>query len=105
MLQRLLPGEDEVRGLLALMLLTTPGDTVLYDLLEQIAREPVFTLNRAVAVGMFRGPAAGLDVLAEVERDDRLAGRHRVAAVRGHLLELAGDTAEAAAAYETASLA
>ncbi len=40
MLQRLLPGEDEVRGLLALMLLTAPGDTVLYELLEQIAPNP-----------------------------------------------------------------
>jgi RNA polymerase sigma factor (sigma-70 family) len=77
--------------------------TVLYELLERIAPNPVFTLNRAVAVAMFRGPAAGLEVLAEVEHDDRLSGRHRVAAVRGHLLELAGDHARAAAAYETAA--
>jgi predicted RNA polymerase sigma factor len=48
------------------------------------------------------GPA-GLELLAEVEDDERLAGRHRVAAVRGHLLELAGDTAGAAAAFETAA--
>jgi RNA polymerase sigma factor (sigma-70 family) len=172
MLQRLLPGDDEVGGLLALMLLTharrharTGPDgaliplakqdrgrwdrgaidegvglitgalssgpvgpfqlqaaiaaihaeapsaaetdwreiTALYELLERIAPNPVFTLNRAVAVAMFRGPAAGLELLAEVEDDERLAGRHRVAAVRGHLLELAGDTAGAAAAFETAA--
>lgn len=77
--------------------------TVLYELLERISPNPVFTLNRAVAVGMLRGPAAGLKLLAEAERDDRLARRHRVAAVRGHLLELAGETAQAATAYETAA--
>ena len=77
--------------------------TVLYELLERIAPNPMFTLNRAVAVAMFRGPEAGLELLATVERDDRLAGGHRVDAVRGHLLEMAGDAASAAAAYETAA--
>jgi RNA polymerase sigma factor (sigma-70 family) len=172
LLQRLLPGDDEIRGLLALMLLTharrharTGPDgaliplaeqdrarwdraaiaegvtlisdalaagmvgpfqlqaaiaavhaeapstaetdwreiTVLYELLERVAPNPVFTLNRAVAVAMFRGPAAAFELLGEVERDERLASRHRVAAVRGHLLELAGDTTAAAAAYDIAS--
>ena len=172
MLRRLLPGDDEVRGLLALMLLTharhrarTAPDgaliplaeqdrgrwdsaaiaegvrlvrgalsagmvgpfqlqaaiaavhaeapstaetdwrevTALYELLERIAPNPVFTLNRAVAVAMSRGAAAGLELLEEAERDDRLSGNHRVAAVRGHLLELAGDNAGAAVAYDAAA--
>jgi RNA polymerase sigma factor (sigma-70 family) len=172
MLQRLLPRDDEVRGLLALMLLTHArrearsapdgalvplaeqdrsrwdeaaiGEgvrlitgalragpvgpyqlqaaiaavhaesrsadatdwreiTALYELLERISPNPVFTVNRAVAVAMFRGPEAGLEVLATVEDDGRLAGLHRVAAVRGHLLELAGDSVRAAAAYERAA--
>jgi RNA polymerase sigma factor (sigma-70 family) len=77
--------------------------TALYELLERISPNPVFTLNRAVAVAMFRGPEAGLEVLAAVESDRRLASRHRVAAVRGHLLELGGDNAAAAAAYERAA--
>jgi RNA polymerase sigma factor (sigma-70 family) len=77
--------------------------TVLYELLERIAPNPVFTLNRAVALAMFRGPAAALELLAEVERDSRLGSGHRVAAVRGHLLELAGDNAGAAAAYDAAA--
>jgi predicted RNA polymerase sigma factor len=77
--------------------------SALYELLERIEPNPVFTLNRAVAVAMLRGPAAGLAVLAEVEGDDLLAGSHRVAAVRGHLLELAGDPAGAAAAYDRAA--
>jgi RNA polymerase sigma factor (sigma-70 family) len=77
--------------------------TVLYELLERVAPNPVFTLNRAVAVAMYRGPEAALALLAEVEGDKRLAGSHRVAAVRGHLLELAGDKAGAAAAYDLAA--
>ncbi|HEY5317862.1 MAG TPA: DUF6596 domain-containing protein [Solirubrobacteraceae bacterium] len=76
---------------------------VLYELLERIVPNPVLTLNRAVAVAMFHGPEAGLELICEVERDERLAGHHRVPAVRGHLLELAGDPARAAAAYETAA--
>lgn len=77
--------------------------TALYELLERIAPNPVFTLNRAVAVAMFKGPEAGLEVLAEVEQDPRLAASHRVPAVRGHLLELAGDSEAAADAFKTAA--
>jgi predicted RNA polymerase sigma factor len=63
----------------------------------------VFTLNRAVAVAMLRGADAGLRVLGEIEGDERVAGGHRLAAVRGHLLEMAGDDAGAAEAYEAAA--
>jgi RNA polymerase sigma factor (sigma-70 family) len=77
--------------------------TALYELLERIAPNPVFTVNRAVAVAMLRGPAAGLHLLDSVAGDDRLAASHRVPAVRGHLLELAGDRPGAAAAYLAAA--
>jgi predicted RNA polymerase sigma factor len=77
--------------------------TALYELLERVAPNPVFTLNRAVAVAMFRGPDAGLRLLAEIEGDDRLSTRHRLAAVRGHLLEMAGSSAAAASSYEAAA--
>jgi RNA polymerase sigma factor (sigma-70 family) len=77
--------------------------TALYELLERVSPNPVFTLNRAVALAMYRGPQAGLELLAKVQTDPRLATSHRVAAVRGHLLELAGDTAGAAQAYQTAA--
>jgi RNA polymerase sigma factor (sigma-70 family) len=77
--------------------------TALYELLERIAPNPVFTLNRAVALAMYKGPQAGLALLAEVEADPRLAAGHRVPAVRGHLLERAGDMAGATAAYQTAA--
>jgi RNA polymerase sigma factor (sigma-70 family) len=76
---------------------------VLYELLERLAPNPMFTLGRVVAVAMYRGPEPALALLAEVERDQRLTDHHRVAAVRGHLLDLAGDDAGAAAAYELAA--
>lgn len=77
--------------------------TGLYELLERIAPNPVFTLNRAVALAMCKGPQAGLELLAELESDPRLAGSHRVQAIRGHLLELAGDRTGAIGAYHAAA--
>ena len=61
------------------------------------------TLNHAVAVAMVHGPRAGLDLLGTLDADDRLAGHHRLDAVRAHLLEMAGDHAAARAAYRTAA--
>jgi RNA polymerase sigma factor (sigma-70 family) len=75
----------------------------LYELLEQVSPNPMVTLNRAVAVAMVHGPGAGLDVVATVENDERMARHHRLHAVRGHLYELSGDTAGAVASYRTAA--
>lgn len=52
---------------------------------------------------MASGPEAGLAALAVIENDERLAGHHRVEAVRAHMLELAGDRTAAAAAYRAAA--
>ncbi len=71
----------------------------LYRLLEALAPSPVVTLNRAVATAMVRGPAAGLAVLDAVADDTRLAGGHRLSAVRAHLLEMSGRHAEARELY------
>jgi RNA polymerase sigma factor (sigma-70 family) len=71
----------------------------LYELLAIVAPGPMVTLNRTVAVAMVHGPRAGLDALAAAAEDPALAGHHRVAAVRAHLLELAGDGAAAREAY------
>ena len=73
----------------------------LYGLLEQMTGNPVVTLNRAVATAMADGPAAGLAVLDTV--DERLNGHYRVDAVRGHLLEMSGDTDGARAHYRAAA--
>jgi predicted RNA polymerase sigma factor len=80
-----------------------PQILALYELLEQIAPSPTVTLNRAVAVAMVQGPQAGLDLLHTLEADERLAGQHRLYAVRGHLLEMAGDLSDAQESYQTAA--
>jgi RNA polymerase sigma factor (sigma-70 family) len=75
----------------------------LYSVLEQVSPGPVVTLNRAVALAMVEGPRAGLDLLDTLEGDERMSHTHRLDAVRGHLLELAGDTAAARDAYRRAA--
>jgi len=64
---------------------------LLYDLLMRLSDNPVVALNRAVAVAMVEGPERGLELLASLEHEARLQGSHRLEAVRGHLLERAGD--------------
>ena len=82
-----------------------PQILALYELLEGVARDPnpVIRLNHAVAAAMARGPRAGLDMLAELDADGRLARHHRLEGVRGHLLEMAGDDEAARASYRTAA--
>ena len=75
----------------------------LYDALARMAPDPVVALNRAVAVGMAEGAAAGLALVEALEREGSLAGHHRVDAVRAHLLERLGDPARAAASYRAAA--
>ena len=75
----------------------------LYEVLERVSPGPVVTLNRAVAVARVHGPRAGLALLGTLDGDDRMAHTHRLAAVRAHLLELAGDTAAAREAYRDAA--
>jgi RNA polymerase sigma factor (sigma-70 family) len=75
----------------------------LYDLLELAAPNPFTTLNRAVAAGLAHGPPAGLDLLDTLRQDKRMAKHHRLFAARAHLLELAGEPAEAAKAYAQAA--
>ena len=76
---------------------------VLYGILDRIAPNPMVTLNRAVATAMVHGPRAGLDLLDELARDRRVAGHHRLDAVRAHLLELAGDLEQAYEHYRLAA--
>ncbi|SDK01851.1 RNA polymerase sigma factor [Nonomuraea jiangxiensis] len=76
---------------------------ILYKILDRIAPNPMVTLNRAVATAMVHGPRAGLDLLETLEEDKRVAGHHRVAAVRAHLLERAGEHAAARECYLVAA--
>jgi RNA polymerase sigma factor (sigma-70 family) len=75
----------------------------LYRLLERVAPNPMVTLNHAVAVAMVDGPETGLAMLDKLEADERMAKHHRLEAVRAHLLELAGETVAARAAYRLAA--
>jgi RNA polymerase sigma factor (sigma-70 family) len=71
---------------------------LLYDALMQTAPSPIVALNRAVAVGMAQGPAAGLDALdaiATPAAGPALAGYHLLPSVRGDLLMKMGRFAEA----------
>jgi RNA polymerase sigma factor (sigma-70 family) len=76
---------------------------VLYELLTGVSPNPMVTLNRAVAVAMVQGPRAGLDLLATLDGDERMAGHHRLHAVRAHLHEMAGDDTAALASYRAAA--
>jgi RNA polymerase sigma factor (sigma-70 family) len=80
-----------------------PQIVVLYDMLAGLAPNPMIRLNQAVAVAMVDGPRAGLDFIATLDADERMAGHHRLEAVRAHLLEMAGDPAAARASYLTAA--
>jgi RNA polymerase sigma factor (sigma-70 family) len=80
-----------------------PQIVALYRVLSWIEPNPMVTLNEAVAVAMVHGPQAGLDRLAPLDEDARTAGHHRLAAVRAHLLEMAGDHDAAYDAYRDAA--
>ena len=73
----------------------------LYELLERMTGSPIVRLNRAVAVAMADGPAAGLTLLDGI--DEKLAGSHRYEAVHAHLLELSGDIDGAIDHYRAAA--
>ena len=74
-----------------------PQILALYGLLEQMTDNPMVRLNRAVAAAMVHGPAAGLQLLTDL--DERLPGHHRLDAVRAHLFEMAGDHPRAITLY------
>jgi RNA polymerase sigma factor (sigma-70 family) len=80
-----------------------PQIVALYGLLERMSDNPMVKLNRAIAVAMVQGPPAGLALLDALDRDGRLAGHHRLDAVRAHLLEMAGDHQGAIAHYRAAA--
>ncbi|WP_406271689.1 sigma-70 family RNA polymerase sigma factor [Nocardia sp. NBC_00881] len=78
-----------------------PMILAMYTRLEQLSDNPMVTLNRAVASAMVSGPSAGLQLASTL--DERLAGNHRLDAVRGHLQEMAGDFDAAITCYTAAA--
>lgn len=75
---------------------------ILYDRLSEIAPTPVVLLNRAVAVAMADGPAAGLALVVELERAEVLAGYYLLPATRADLLRRLGRSSQARTAYRQA---
>jgi RNA polymerase sigma factor (sigma-70 family) len=80
-----------------------PRIVALYDAVAQLAPSPVVELNRAVAVGMAFGPAAGLDLVDALVSEESLKAYHLLPAVRGDLLRKLGRSAEARAEFERAA--
>ncbi|MEA2654496.1 MAG: hypothetical protein QOI37_1723, partial [Chloroflexota bacterium] len=81
-----------------------PRLAALYDALAQLAPSPIVELNRAVAVGMAFGPAAGLEVVERLTTEPSLRGYHLLPAVRGDLLARLGRHEEAAEAFRDAAV-
>jgi predicted RNA polymerase sigma factor len=80
-----------------------PQILALYTVLDRLSDNPMVKLNTAIATAMVHGPAAGLELLAALDRDKRVAGHHRLDSVRAHLLELAGDREAAVRHYRIAA--
>lgn len=86
-----------------------PGDTdwtriaALYAVLSQLTPSPVIELNRAVAVAMAFGPAAGLELVDALRSDASLKGYHLLPSVRGDFLAKLGRHDEARAEFERAA--
>jgi predicted RNA polymerase sigma factor len=131
-LHTVLPEDAEVAGLLALMLLTdarraartgpegeliplAKQDRALWDQTEisegtalltaalSKASVGAYQLQAAIAAAMVHGPSKGLELFRELDSDARLAGHHRLDAVRAHLLEMAGDHEGAITHYRIAA--
>jgi len=80
-----------------------PRIVALYDAVAQLAPSPVVELNRAVAIGMAFGPAAGLDLVDALAPEPSLKAYHLLPAVRGDLLKKLGRFDEARAEFERAA--
>jgi RNA polymerase sigma-70 factor, ECF subfamily len=75
----------------------------LYDALVELTQSPVVELNRAVAVAMAFGPAAGLELIDDLANEHALQGYHLVPAARGDLLQKLGRMKEARTEFERAA--
>ena len=80
-----------------------PQILLLYQMLDRIAPNPMATLNRALALALVQGPETGLALLATLDKDRHVASHHRLHAMRGHLLEMAGRPEESRQAFEMAA--
>jgi len=80
-----------------------PRIVALYDALAELSPSPIVELNRAVAVGIADGPAAGLELVDALAREPSLKAYHLLPAVRGDLLSKLGRHEEAASEFARAA--
>ncbi|MBV8728280.1 MAG: RNA polymerase sigma factor [Acidobacteriia bacterium] len=80
-----------------------PQILALYELLKRMSDNAMVTLNHAIAAAMVHDPKESLRLLDALREDPRMAGHHRMDAVRAHLLEMAGDPEAAARHYRAAA--
>ena len=80
-----------------------PEILALYGVLLRLSDNPMIALNHAIAAAMVHGARAGLDLVDALDADGRLAGHHRLDAVRAHLLERIGDREAAISHYLAAA--
>jgi predicted RNA polymerase sigma factor len=80
-----------------------PRISALYDALAQLTPSPVVELNRAVAVSMAFGPAAGLDLIDRLKNEPSLKSYHLLPSVRGDLLAKLGRFDEAGIEFKRAA--
>ena len=80
-----------------------PQIVALYELLKRMSDNPMVALNHAIAVAMVHGPSKGLALVTALDSDARIAGHHRLDAVRAHLLEMAGNPHAAITHYRIAA--
>lgn len=80
-----------------------PRIAAIYDALAQVAPSPVVELNRAVAVGMAFGAAAGLEIIDALREEKSLRNYHWLPSVRGDLLAKLGRNDEARTEFERAA--
>jgi predicted RNA polymerase sigma factor len=76
---------------------------ILYEALGRLTPSPIIELNRAVAVAMATGPAAGLDLVDALASRGELDGSHLLPAVRGEMLTRLGRREEAKSALQQAA--
>jgi RNA polymerase sigma-70 factor, ECF subfamily len=104
------PGEYQLQAAITALQIEAPDAentdwaqiAELYGALAMLSPSPVVELNRAVAVGLADGPAAGLTLLEPLLRDPALERYQPLYAAHAELLSRAGDAAAAAGAYERA---
>jgi RNA polymerase sigma-70 factor (ECF subfamily) len=104
------PGEYQLQAAITALQIQAPDEentdwaqiAELYGALDRLNPSPVVELNRAVAVGLADGPAAGLRLLEPLLGDPALERYQPLYAAHAELLRRAGDAAGAAGAYERA---